>query len=64
MITEMPNNCNNNICYNGGACLLFVATNAFRCVCTVGWTGEICETGLLVIKQVLRIVREKNFLSG
>jgi hypothetical protein len=51
MMTENPNNCNNNICENGGACLLFVVSNAFRCVCTVGFTGELCETGLSVIKN-------------
>jgi len=38
------NECASNPCLNGGTCIDVV--NGFTCTCGVGYTGQICETGI------------------
>ena len=38
--------CNPNLCRNGGTCTDDI--NNYSCKCADGYTGENCETGMIV----------------
>ena len=39
--------CQANVCLNGGTCENIQGVNSFRCTCAIGFTGSLCETGEL-----------------
>ena len=45
------NDCTNTICFNGGTCSDGV--NTFTCNCSVGFTGDKCETSKVVFQCLL-----------
>ena len=45
--------CVNNTCANGGSCIDGV--NSYSCNCSVGYTGNRCETGMLYMLAKLRL---------
>ena len=41
------NLCCSNPCWNNAKCLLGFTDKKYLCVCTSGYTGEHCETGIV-----------------
>ncbi|KAL7885604.1 hypothetical protein AOLI_G00058990 [Acnodon oligacanthus] len=40
---ESGDNCEVNVCQNGGTCLTGTGKDPFRCICSDGFTGETCN---------------------
>ncbi|KAH3813041.1 hypothetical protein DPMN_141490 [Dreissena polymorpha] len=45
------NECIDVRCENGGTC--FNTPGSYKCICTPGWTGELCNIGNLCAADVL-----------
>ncbi|KAK0403298.1 hypothetical protein QR680_016845 [Steinernema hermaphroditum] len=39
--------CNSNVCFNGGSCVIDDSGRVFQCLCPSGFTGTLCESGVL-----------------
>lgn len=43
--SETEDSCRSNPCLNNGKCQYGFTVKTFRCLCTVGFTGELCDRG-------------------